>query len=110
MRPSAPRPSIRPVTASFRPAPTTHARLPDHPAAKNKARRSHPAELGHTPEGYPFIHESRFNVQKSQVALSLAHELSGLGSTRVVRFHASAGRRINEPDDMATGPQDGQIL
>src|ERR1700736_4783509 len=26
------------------------------------------AGLGHTPEGYLFIHESRFNVQKSQVA------------------------------------------
>src|SRR6476646_9294715 len=42
--------------------------------------------------------------------LSLAHELSGLGSTRVVRFHASAGRRINEPDGMATGPQDGEVF
>ena len=36
--------------------------------AKNKARRGNPAGLGHTPEGYLFIHESRFNVQKSQVA------------------------------------------
>jgi hypothetical protein len=26
------------------------------------------AKLGHTPEGYLFIHEFRFNVQKSQVA------------------------------------------
>jgi len=56
------------------------------------------------------MHESRYRVKRFAWLLSLAHELSGLGSTRVVRFHASAGRRINEPDDMATGPQDGQIL
>jgi hypothetical protein len=36
---------------------------------KNKARRGNPAGLGHTPEGYLFVHESRFTVQKSQVAL-----------------------------------------
>src|SRR5436190_22338397 len=41
--------------------------------------------------------------------LSVAHELSGLGSTRVVRFSASTGRRIDEPDDMATGPQDAEV-
>src|ERR1700739_4814019 len=42
--------------------------------------------------------------------MSVAHELSGLGSTRVVRFSASVGRRIDDPDDMATGPQDGEVL
>ena len=36
--------------------------------AQWKTRRGFPAGLGHTPEGYLFIHESRFNVQKSQVA------------------------------------------
>jgi len=54
--------------------------------------------------------KEELRVNGDPMGLSLAHELSGLGSTRVVRFHASAGRRINEPDDMATGPQDGQIL
>jgi hypothetical protein len=33
-----------------------------------------------------------------------------VGSTRVVRFLASVGKRINEPDDMATGPQDGEVF
>jgi transposase len=37
---------------------------------------------------------------------ALAHELSGLGSTRVVRFSVSARRRIDEPGWMATGSQD----
>src|SRR6516165_10015020 len=41
--------------------------------------------------------------------VSVAHELSGLGSTRVVRFSASGWRRIDEPDDVATGPQDGEV-
>src|SRR5215211_7459162 len=41
--------------------------------------------------------------------LSLAHELSGLGSTRVVRFSASGWRRIDEPDDVATGPEDAEV-
>jgi hypothetical protein len=34
---------------------------------KNKTRRGSPAELGRISEGYLFIHESRFTVQKSQV-------------------------------------------
>src|SRR6516162_9420527 len=42
--------------------------------------------------------------------MSVAHELSGLSSTRVVRFLASVRRRIDEPDDMATGPQDAEVL
>src|SRR5207248_7716802 len=41
--------------------------------------------------------------------VSVAHELSGLGSTRVVRFSASGWRRIDEPDDVATGPQDAEV-
>jgi len=41
--------------------------------------------------------------------VSLAHELSGLGSTRAVQFSVSARRRIDEPDDMATGSQDEKI-
>src|SRR5712691_10601072 len=32
-----------------------------------------------------------------------------LGSTRVVRFSASARRPKNEPGDVAAGPQDAQI-
>src|ERR1700687_4684177 len=32
-----------------------------------------------------------------------------LGSTRVVRFSASARRPRNEPGDVATGPQDAEI-
>src|SRR3954454_1546625 len=42
-------------------------------------------------------------------SVSPAHELSGLGSTRVVRFSVSARRRIDEPDDVATGSQDEKI-
>src|SRR3977135_218530 len=41
--------------------------------------------------------------------LSVAHELSGLGSTRVVRFYALCRSRGNEPDDVATGPQDEEV-
>src|SRR6266508_381271 len=47
--------------------------------------------------------------QGGEFTLSLAHELSGLGSTRVVRFSVSARRRIDEPDWMATGSQDEKI-
>jgi hypothetical protein len=36
---------------------------------KNKARRGNPAGLGRSPEGYLFVYESCFTVQKSQVAL-----------------------------------------
>lgn len=42
-------------------------------------------------------------------AVSIAHELSGLGSTRVVRFCASAWRRIDEPGDVATGPENAEV-
>src|ERR1700740_157876 len=42
-------------------------------------------------------------------ALSVAHELSGLGSTRVVRFYASGWRRIDEPGDVATGPENAEV-
>src|SRR5438105_1478363 len=41
--------------------------------------------------------------------MSVAHELSGLGSTRVVRFSASRWRRIDEPDDVATGPENAEV-
>ena len=44
-----------------------------------------------------------------QSHVSLAHELSGLGSTRVVRFSASGWRRSDEPDDVATGPEDAEV-
>ena len=43
------------------------AHVPRVRAMKNPARFPGPG-LGHTPEGYLFILESRFNVQKSQVA------------------------------------------
>ena len=42
-------------------------------------------------------------------ALSLAHDVSGLGSTRVVRFGLSVGRDRDEPDDVATGTQDADV-
>src|SRR5258708_32468093 len=41
--------------------------------------------------------------------LSIAQDMSGLGSTRVVRFLCPARRRGNEPDDVATGPQDEEV-
>src|SRR5215204_5318892 len=41
--------------------------------------------------------------------LSRAHELSGLGSTRVVRFSASARRRIDEPDNGGVGPENAEV-
>ena len=41
--------------------------------------------------------------------MSVAHELSGLGSTRVVRFHALRRSMDDEPDGVATGPQDGEV-
>ena len=43
-------------------------------------------------------------------SLSLAHDLSGLGSTRFVRSGASMGRCLDDPDDVATGAQDGEVL
>lgn len=54
--------------------------------------------------------ENIWQYLRQTYLLSVAHELSGLGSTRVVRFSASVRRRINEPDNMATGPQDGEVL
>src|SRR5215211_9519632 len=49
-------------------------------------------------------------ARKAQaITVSVAHELSGLGSTRVVRFSASGWRRIDEPDDVATGPEDAEV-
>jgi hypothetical protein len=53
--------------------------------AKNKARRGNPAGLGHTPEGYLFVHESRFTVQKSQVAL---RRYMGPSGCMVLRYWA----------------------
>src|SRR5438067_13528080 len=60
-----------------------------------------PGCLEHTPH--------RVICQVYNRRLSVAHELSGLGSTRVVRFSASGWRRIDEPDDVATGPQDAEV-
>jgi transposase-like protein len=40
----------------------------------------------------------------------LGRPVSASTVSQVVRFPASVGRRINEPDDMATGPQDGKVL
>jgi hypothetical protein len=40
---------------------------------------------------------------------AVAHGMSGLGSTRVVRFCVSSRRRGDEPDGMATGTQDGEV-
>ena len=45
----------------------------------------------------------------AEIRVSVAHELSGLGSTRVVRFCASEWRRIDEPGDVATGPENAEI-
>src|SRR3984893_4519817 len=41
--------------------------------------------------------------------MSIAHELSGLGSTRVVRFCSPQRSGGNEPGDVATGPQDAEV-
>ena len=41
------------------------------------------AGLGHTPEGYLFIHESRFNVQKSQVAVTSCTEVTSCTTHRL---------------------------
>jgi hypothetical protein len=57
-----------------------------------------------------FVIKLMFRSQRTSGCMSVAHELSGLGSTRVVRFSASVRRRIDEPDSMATGPQDGEVL
>jgi hypothetical protein len=40
------------------------------------------AGLGHTPEGYLFIHVSRFNVQKSQVEVTSCTEVTGCTTHR----------------------------
>ena len=40
------------------------------------------AGLGHTPEGYLFIHEFRFNVQKSQVEVTSCTEVTGCTTQR----------------------------
>ena len=44
-----------------------------------------------------------------KLGVSLAHDVSGLGSTRVVRFGVSARRDRDEPDDVATGTQDADL-
>ena len=44
-----------------------------------------------------------------RLVLSLAHDVSGLGSTRVVRFGLSVGRDRDEPDAVATGTQDADV-
>lgn len=41
--------------------------------------------------------------------MSLADDVSGLGSTRVVRSGVSMRRRHDDPDEMATGTQDGEV-
>src|SRR6516164_3147523 len=64
----------------------------------------------HNRSTLPFLPRMALRHKRNQRHMSVAHELSGLGSTRVVRFSASVRRRINEPDNMATGPQDGEVL
>src|SRR5947209_13669714 len=49
-------------------------------------------------------------VQRHGATVSVAHQLSGLDSTRVVRFSVLPGRRDDEPDDMATGSQDDEVF
>src|SRR5436190_16729942 len=51
----------------------------------------------------------RCRCQWGRAHVSVAHELSGLGSTRVVRFSASGWRRIDEPGDVATGPTNAEV-
>jgi len=81
---------------------------------RNGERGMQNKKPGAFPPGLPaqslHIAFSTTNGVTAQAELSVAHELSGLGSTRVVRFSASVRRRINEPDNMATGPQDGEVL
>jgi hypothetical protein len=48
------------------------------------------AGLGHTPEGYLFIHESRFNVQKSQVEVTSCTEVTGCTTHRNGRLRRLA--------------------
>ena len=52
----------------------------------------------------------QLSTQPMARGLSLAHDVSGLGSTRVVRFGFSVGRDRDEPDGIATGTQDADIL
>src|ERR1700726_2997947 len=47
--------------------------------------------------------------QSAARTLSIAHELSGLGSTRVVRFCSPQRSGGDEPGDVATGPQDAEV-
>ena len=50
------------------------------------------------------LYDKTCNIVKPEKwAVSRAHELSGLGSTRVVRFHALRRSRDHEPDSVATG-------
>src|SRR6201987_1671717 len=60
------------------------------------------AESGHYSANASVLHLPRSLV-------SIAHELSGLGSARVVRFSASGWRRIDEPGDVATRPQNAEV-
>src|SRR5208282_5334861 len=48
-------------------------------------------------------------TDRRRACLSQAHELSGLGSTRVVRFYCLRRSRDDEPDSVATGPQDAEV-
>src|SRR6266571_8166088 len=49
------------------------------------------------------------SANPAQGGLSVAHELSGLGSTRVVRFCSPQRSGDDEPGDVATGPQDAEV-
>src|SRR5437764_12688627 len=66
-----------------------------------------------TKSGQLMCYENRTTAKATDInrpeIVSVAHELSGLGSTRVVRFSASGWRRIDEPGDVATGPTDGEV-
>src|SRR5262245_40719949 len=62
------------------------------------------------PTSVPTTPQNSKSFMHCKSGMSVAHELSGLSSTRVVRFLASVRRRIDEPDDMATGPQDAEVL
>src|SRR5690606_782782 len=48
-------------------------------------------------------------MQDRRQAVSLADELSGLGSTRVVRMLSPRRSGGNEPDDVATGTTDAEV-
>src|SRR5437867_4403368 len=112
-RPSLSNAIRRPAPSQLEPRKGSNARDagtrdagPIGPAAACAAVRSAPGR--DRAESRPYTHFAGKDKQ-TRVVLSIAHELSGLGSTRVVRFSGPLKEGGDGPDTVATGPKDAEV-